>query len=290
MNEDLFTEFEALTFDDVLIVPGYTEILPDQADLRARLADGIQLNIPVLSAAMDTVTEARLAIALAREGGLGIIHRNLTPEAQAAEVDKVKRSQSGMIVEPITLPPEAALREAAAIMANYHISGVPVTAPDGRLVGILTNRDVRFVEEMDYDLPVSRFMTPQPLVTAPVGITLEDAKRLLQQHRIEKLPLVDGQGVLKGLLTVKDIQKARDFPNAARDAQERLLVGAAVGVGADLETRLELLVAEGVDIVAIDTAHGHSQGVLNAIRRIRGGWPNLPVIAGNVVTAEARRR
>lgn len=286
MNEDLFTEFEALTFDDVLIVPGYTEVLPDQADLRARLADGIQLNIPVLSAAMDTVTEARLAIALAREGGLGIIHRNLTPEAQAAEVDKVKRSQSGMIVEPITLPPEAALREAAAIMANYHISGVPVTDPDGRLLGILTNRDVRFVEEADYDLPVSRFMTPQPLVTAPVGITLEDAKRLLQQHRIEKLPLVDGQGVLKGLLTVKDIQKARDFPNAARDAQERLLVGAAVGVGADLETRLELLVAEGVDIIAIDTAHGHSQGVLNAIRRIRGGWPNLPVIAGNVVTAE----
>jgi IMP dehydrogenase len=202
MNEELFTASEALTFDDLLIVPGYTEVLPDQADLRARLTDTVRLNLPILSAAMDTVTEARLAIALAREGGLGIIHRNLSPQAQAAEVDKVKRSQSGMIVEPITLPPGAALREAAAIMANYHISGVPITTPDGRLLGILTNRDVRFVEESDYDLPVTQFMTPQPLVTAPVGITLEDAKRLLQQHRIEKLPLVDESGVLKGLLTV----------------------------------------------------------------------------------------
>lgn len=286
MNEDLFRSAEALTFDDVLIVPGYSEVLPAQVGVSVQLAENIRLNIPILSAAMDTVTEARLAIALAREGGLGIIHRNLPPAAQAAEVDKVKRSQSGMIVEPITLQREATLREAEEIMSTYHISGVPITSPDGHLVGILTNRDVRFVDSSDYDQPVSRFMTAEPLVTAPVGIGLEDAKRLLQQHRIEKLPLVDDAGVLKGLLTVKDIQKARDYPNAAKDAQGRLLVGAAVGVGADLEERVQCLVDEGVDVVSIDTAHGHSAGVIQAIRRIRHGWPNLTIFAGNVVTAE----
>jgi IMP dehydrogenase len=286
MNEDLFTAFEALTFDDVLVVPGYTEVLPDQTDVSAQLTPGIRLNIPLLSAAMDTVTEARLAIALAREGGLGIIHRNLSPEDQAAEVDKVKRSQSGMIVEPITLPPDATLRQAEEIMSTYHISGVPITADGGVLVGILTNRDIRFVEPSDYELPVSQFMTPQPLVTAPVGIGLADAKRLLQKHRIEKLPLVDSAGRIKGLITVKDIQKARDFPNAAKDAQGRLLVGAAVGVGADLETRLELLVKEEVDVAVVDTAHGHSAGVVCAVQRIHHSWPDLPVIAGNVVTAD----
>lgn len=286
MNEELFNQFEALTFDDVLIVPDFSELLPSQVEVGAQLTTSIRLNIPLLSAAMDTVTEAGMGIAMAREGGLGVVHRNMTPQAQASEVDKVKRSQSGMIVEPITLPPEASLREAEQIMSNYHISGVPITAPDGRLVGILTNRDVRFVEPSDFDLPLSQFMTPQPLVTAPVGIALEDAKRILQKHRIEKLPLVDDTGILKGLLTVKDIQKARDFPLAARDAQGRLLVGGAVGVGADLEERVQLLVAEGVDVIVVDTAHGHSAGVIKAIQRIHHLWPELPVIAGNVVTPE----
>jgi IMP dehydrogenase len=285
MNEELFNQFEALTFDDVLLVPGYTEMLPNETDVKAQLGP-IPLNIPLISAAMDTVTEARLAIALAREGGLGIIHRNLPPKDQAAEVDKVKRSQSGMIVEPVTLPPTATLREADTIMGTYHISGVPITTDGGKLVGILTNRDIRFVEPTDYDLPVSQFMTSQPLVTAPVGISLPEAKRILQKHRIEKLPLVDENGILKGLLTVKDIQKARDFPDAAHDGGGRLRVGAAVGVGADLEERVELLVNEEVDIVCIDTAHGHSAGVIRAIRRIKTAWPSLPVIAGNVVTAE----
>jgi len=286
MNSELFSAFEALTFDDVLVVPGYTEVLPDQTDVSAQLTPGIRLNIPILSAAMDTVTEANLAIALAREGGLGIIHRNLSPQAQAAEVDKVKRSQSGMIVEPITLPPHAALREADHIMATYHISGVPITDQDNRLVGILTNRDFRFVELADYDRPVAEFMTSQPLITAQVGITLAEAKALLQQHRIEKLPLVDEAGILKGLITVKDIQKARQFPRATRDSKGRLLVGAAVGVGADLEERVQLMVNAGLDVVAVDTAHGHSAGVIRAVERLRHHWPDLPVIAGNVVTAE----
>lgn len=286
MNKDLFTTDEALTFDDVLVVPGYTEVLPDQTDVAAQLTHNIRLSIPILSAAMDTVTEARLAIALAREGGLGIIHRNLVPQDQAAEVEKVKRSQSGMIVEPITLSPEARLGEAERIMATYHISGLPVTDPEGRLLGILTNRDVRFVEQVDYNLPVSQFMTPMPLVTAPVGITLEDAKRLLQKHRIEKLPLVDENAVVKGLITVKDIQKARQYPNAAKDSQGRLLVGAAVGVGADLEQRVDLLVHDEVDLLVVDTAHGHSAGVLGAIKRIKSHWPEMPVMAGNVVTEE----
>jgi IMP dehydrogenase len=286
MNEDLFNEFEALTFDDVLIVPGFTEVLPDQTDVSAQLTADIRLNIPLLSAAMDTVTEARLAIALAREGGIGIIHRNLPPDIQAAEVEKVKRSQSGMIVEPITLPPDASLRQAETIMSTYHISGVPITNQEGCLLGILTNRDIRFVDESDYDLPVNQFMTHEDLVTAPVGITLEDAKRLLQKHRIEKLPLVDGKGVIKGLITVKDIQKAREFPQATKDSRGRLLVGAAVGVGADLEHRVDLLVQEDVDVVVVDTAHGHSAGVIAAIQRIHAHWPALPVIAGNVVTPE----
>lgn len=286
MNEELFTKFEALTFDDVLIVPGYAEVLPDQTDVSGQLTRGIRLNVPLVSAAMDTVTEARMAIALAREGGIGIIHRNQSPQAQASEVDKVKRSQSGMIVEPITLPPTATLGEAEEIMSTYHISGVPIVDPLGKLVGILTNRDIRFIEPTDYDQPVSHFMTPQPLVTAKVGISLEDAKQLLQKHKIEKLPLLNDEGVVKGLITVKDIQKARDFPDAAKDAQGRLLVGAAVGVGADLEERVELLVNEGVDVLVVDTAHGHSAGVIKAIQRIHHNWRDVPVIAGNVVTAE----
>ncbi|PWB52810.1 MAG: IMP dehydrogenase [Anaerolineales bacterium] len=286
MNEELFNKFEALTFDDVLIVPGYAEVLPDQTDVSGQLTPGIRLNIPIVSAAMDTVTEARLAIALAREGGIGIIHRNQSSQEQAAEVDKVKRSQSGMIVEPIMLHPTATLGQAEEIMSTYHISGVPIVDEGGTLLGILTNRDVRFIEEKDYGLPVAQFMTPQPLVTAPVGISLEDAKQLLQKHKIEKLPLVNEAGIVKGLITVKDIQKARDFPYAAKDSQGRLLVGAAVGVGADLEERVQQLVKEEVDVLVVDTAHGHSAGVIRAIQRIHHNWPDLPVVAGNVVTAD----
>jgi IMP dehydrogenase len=286
MNEAIFQTNEALTFDDVLIVPGYSDVLPSETDVSLQLTPQIHLQIPILSAAMDTVTEARLAIALAREGGLGIVHRNLSPEDQAGEVEKVKRSQSGMIVEPISLTPDAPLKQAEEIMSTYHISGVPITTPDGKLVGILTNRDIRFVELKDYDLPVSQFMTSDPLITARVGIPAEEAKEILQKHRIEKLPLVDVEGKLKGLITVKDIQKARDYPNASTDHQGRLLVGAAVGVGADLETRLELMLKAGVDLIAIDTAHGHSKGVVEAIRRIKAMCPGLPVMAGNVVTAD----
>ena len=287
MNEELFSIFDSLTFDDVLIVPGYTEVLPNETDVKVQLTPNIQLNIPILSAAMDTVTEARLAIALAREGGLGIIHRNMPPDAQAAEVEKVKRSQSGMIVEPISLQPDAPLSKAEEIMSTYHISGVPITDVNGKLVGIITNRDIRFVEDSDYNLPVSQFMTGDgKLVTAKVGISAKEAKDILQKHRIEKLPLVDENGILKGLLTVKDIQKAREYPNAAIDSKGRLIVGAAVGVGKDVETRVELMVKAGVDAVTIDTAHGHSKGVLEAIRRIKSAWKDLPVFAGNVVTAE----
>ena len=285
-NDELFHSAEALTFDDVLIVPGYTEVLPNQTQVATQLTPEIRLQIPLVSAAMDTVTEAPMAIALAREGGLGILHRNMSPEQQATEVSKVKRSQSGMIIDPITLPPTASLRDAEHIMSTYHISGVPITEEGNRLVGILTNRDFRFVDPDDYDMPVTQFMTAVDIVSAPPDIGQEDAKRLLHKHRIEKLPLVDENGILKGLITVKDIQKARDFPNAAADRQGRLLVGAAVGVGPDLETRLELMVAAGLDIVVIDTAHGHSAGVIRAIERIRSGWPELPIIAGNVVTEE----
>ena len=287
MNEELFDRFDSLTFDDVLIVPGYTEVLPNETDVRVQLTPTIQLNIPILSAAMDTVTEARLAIALAREGGMGIIHRNMPPDAQAAEVEKVKRSQSGMIVEPISLSPDAPLSKAEEIMSTYHISGVPITNENGKLVGILTNRDIRFVEDSDYNLPVSQFMTGEDkLVTARVGISAKEAKDILQKYRIEKLPLVDENGLLKGLLTVKDIQKARDYPNASTDSKGRLLVGAAVGVGKDLETRVDLMIKAGVDAVTIDTAHGHSRGVLEAVQRIKSAWRDLPVFAGNVVTAQ----
>jgi IMP dehydrogenase len=289
MNQALFECTEALTFDDVLVVPAYSELLPSETEVTARLTGAIRLNIPLLSAAMDTVSEARLAIALAREGGIGILHRNMSSEQQAGEVDKVKRSQSGMIASPITLPPEANLRQAEDIMSTYKISGVPVVDEHGKLVGILTNRDIRFVEPADFNQPISAFMTHQPLVTAPVGISRAEARALLQKHRIEKLPLVDQAGCLKGLITVKDIQKERDYPHTAHDERDRLLVGAAIGVGADLETRTGLLVEAGVDLVVIDSAHGHSKGVLSAIQRVHKRWPKLPVIGGNVVTAEGTR-
>ena len=274
---------EALTFDDVLLVPGYAEVLPSQVDLRTWLHDRLALNIPVLSAAMDTITESRLAIALARQGGIGVIHRNLTPEDQAAEVDKVKRSESGMIVDPITLPPEATLADAEAIMSRYHISGVPIT-DNGRLVGILTNRDVRFVTQLNAS--VREYMTSDGLVTSSVETSLEEAKAILQEHRIEKLPLVDDDFRLCGLITYKDILKKQDFPNAAADAGGRLLVAAAVGVGDELDFRLEALLDAGVDAAAVDTAHGHSLAVIQAVRRIKMIAPDLPVLAGNVVTGE----
>jgi IMP dehydrogenase len=290
MNEELFQSPEALTFDDVLVIPSYSETLPSEVDVRARLTREISLNIPILSAAMDTVSEARLAIALAREGGLGIIHRNMSSEEQAAEVDKVKRSQAGMISDPVTLPPDASLQQAEDIMARYKISGVPIVAADGQLTGILTNRDIRFVEAKDFGRPISEFMTPRErLVTAPVGISNTDAKALLQKHRIEKLLLVDEAGYLKGLLTVKDILTEIEHPHAALDERGRLRVGAAVGVGADLEKRVGKLYDAGLDLVAIDTAHGHSKGVIAAIQRIRKSFPKLPIMAGNVVTAEGTR-
>jgi IMP dehydrogenase len=274
----------ALTFDDVLLVPGRSDTLPAQVDVSVQLGPRLRLNIPVLSAAMDTVTEARLAIALAREGGLGIIHRNLTIEDQAGEVDKVKRSESGMIVDPITLPPTATLMEAEAIMSHYHISGVPIVDRDGRAVGILTNRDVRFID--DLSLSVKDLMTPaDQLISAPLGTTLLEAQAILQKHRIEKLPLVDADGVLKGLITVKDIMKKRDFPHSATDRQGRLLVGAAIGVTGDWEERLAGLVGAGADVVVIDTAHGHSAAVLRVTEQTKSRHPDLMLIAGNVATA-----
>ncbi|MCL7453728.1 MAG: IMP dehydrogenase [Anaerolineae bacterium] len=285
-NEHLPTE--ALTFDDVLLVPGRSEVLPAEVDLTVDLAPGIQLKIPILSAAMDTVTEARLAIALAREGGVGVLHRNLPVEQQAEEVDKVKRSESGMIVDPITLTPDATVGDAEAIMSRYHISGVPITENGRRLVGILTNRDVRFVTDMA--LPVTQLMTPaEQLVTAPVGTTLEDAVAILQEHRIEKLPLVDNAGVLKGLITVKDIMKKRDYPNRSTDARGRLLCGAAIGVGDEAMERLAALAEKGLDLIVIDTAHGHTAGVLKTVERAKARYPELTLVAGNVVTAQGTR-
>lgn len=277
----------ALTFDDILLAPGYSQVLPADVDLRTRLAADLYLNIPLLSAAMDTVTEARLAIALARQGGVGVIHRNLSPQAQAEEVDKVKRSEAGMIVDPITLGPSDTLAKAESIMSRYHISGVPITENGGKLVGILTNRDIRFVTPGDQ--LVSDFMTGEGLVTAEVGTTLEDAKAILHRRRIEKLPLVDDDGYLKGLITVKDIMKQLDFPHAAKDEGGRLLCAAAIGVGDKALARLELLVEAGVDVAVLDTAHGHTALVLQTIREIKARYPQLAVIGGNAATAEGAR-
>jgi IMP dehydrogenase len=286
INDELFDRFTALTFDDVVVVPGYSETLPADVDTSVTLARDIHLHIPVLSAAMDRVTESRMAIALAREGGLGVIHRNLDAEDQAAEVRRVKRSQSGMITDPVTVGPEATVGEADALMARFRFSGVPVVGPQDQLIGIITNRDIRFMEPGDELRSVRDFMTTDGLITAPTGTTLEEAKALLRQHRIEKLPLVDQSGRLTGLITVKDLSKHRDHPHASVDAQGRLRVAAAIGVGPDVEKRVEALVRVGVDAVAIDTAHGHSKGVIDTITMIRSGWPDLVVLAGNVVTAE----
>ncbi len=277
----------ALTFDDVLLAPGYSDVLPATTDLRTRLIGDIHLSIPVISAAMDTVTEAPLAIALARLGGIGVIHRNLTPEEQAEEVDKVKRSESGMIVDPLTLRPDDTLAAAEALMSRYHISGIPITDNDGRLVGILTNRDTRFVEPGPQ--PIADFMTSDSLITAPVGTSLEEAKAILHRHRIEKLPLVDREGRLKGLITVKDILKKIDYPAGAVDERGRLLCAAALGVGDKALERLDCLVEAGVDVAAIDTAHGHTRAVLDTIRAARRRHPRLPIMAGNVVDGAGAR-
>ncbi|MGH9191883.1 MAG: IMP dehydrogenase [Acidimicrobiales bacterium] len=275
---------EGLTFDDVLLLPAESSVLPAEVDTGTRLTPGIDLAVPIVSAAMDTVTEAPLAIALARAGGIGIIHRNLSVADQVAEVDKVKRSQSGMIVDPVTLPAEALVSDALAVMARYHISGVPITDAAGHLVGLLTNRDLRFIE--DVDQPIDNVMRRPPLVTAPLGTTLEDAKDILWRHRIEKLPIVDDQGLLKGLITVKDIKKRTDFPHATQDEKGRLRVGAALGVGPDALERAEGLVAAGADVLVVDTAHGHSQAVLDVVKQVKGAFP-IDVIAGNVATADA---
>ena len=275
---------EGLTFDDVLLIPGESDVVPSDADVSVQLAENITLNIPLLSAAMDTVTEARLSIALAREGGIGIIHRNCTPELQAAEVEKVKRSESGMIVDPVTLGPDASIREALQLMAELHISGVPVVDNGGKLIGILTNRDLRF--ETVTDQPIRNAMTSTNLVTAPVGVSLEAARETLHRHRIEKLPVVDDEGYLRGLITVKDIEKKIQYPRACVDSLGRLRVGAAIGSDESWEERADMLVSKEVDVVAIDSARGHSQRVARTISAFKKKYPNVALLAGNVVTAE----
>jgi len=276
---------EGLTFDDVLLVPAHSLILPRDVDLSTQLTKNIQLNIPLVSAAMDTVTEARAAITMAREGGLGFIHKNLTIAEQANEVDKVKKSESGMIVDPITMRPNQKIRDALEMMAKYRISGVPITKANGKLVGILTNRDLRF--ETDLDIPISERMTKKNLVTVSVGTTLEEAKEHLKHTRVEKLLVVDKDRFLKGLITIKDIEKVRKYPNACKDSLGRLRVGAAVGPTADMDARIEALVKAGVDVVVIDTAHGHSQAVIDAVASAKANFPGLDIIAGNIATAAA---
>ena len=277
---------EGLTFDDVLLVPAASDVLPDEVDTRCRFTKNIQLNVPLASAAMDTVTEARLAIAMARHGGIGVVHRNFSIDEQADEVDKVKRSESGMIVEPFTLPPNATLAEAEALMGRFKISGIPITDEHHRLVGILTNRDLRF--ETDYGRLVSEVMTVEGLITAKAGTTLEQAQVVLGKHRIEKLPIVDDDFQLIGLITVKDIEKKIQYPQAAKDDRGRLLVAAAVGVGPDADDRAAALVERGVDVLVVDTAHGHSRDVIEAVSKIKANY-SIDVLAGNVATADATR-
>lgn len=281
MREDKFG-LRGLTFDDVLLVPAASDVLPHEVDITTNLTRDIKLNIPMISSGMDTVTESRMAIAMAREGGMGVIHKNMSIEEQAHEVDKVKRSEHGIIVDPIYLSPQNLLSDAEELMRKYAISGVPITV-DGKLVGIITNRDMRFENELSK--PIGEVMTKENLVTAPVGTSLEEAKAILRRHRIEKLPLVDDNGYLKGLITIKDIEKATKYPNSAKDSSGRLLVGAAVGVSKDLYDRMEALVAAKADVIIVDTAHGHSAGVLRTLKEIKKTFPFMPVIAGNIATA-----
>ncbi len=282
----IIREETALTFDDVLLIPAYSKVLPKDTDITTSITKDITLNIPLVSAAMDTVTESRLAIALARQGGIGIIHKNLSPQKQASEVDKVKRSESGMIVDPITLPPDLTIGDALEMMKKFSISGIPITKND-KLVGILTNRDLRF--HKDHSRLISEVMTSENLVTVKEGTDLDTAKEILHQHRIEKLLIVDDNFVLKGMITVKDIMKKIQYPYACKDARGRLRVGAAVGVGADLEERAEKLVAAGVDILAVDSSHGHSVGVLKAVAYLKKKYSSVPVMAGNIATAEGAK-
>ena len=275
---------EGLTFDDVLLIPGESHVIPKDVDLSTRLSDKIKLNIPLLSAAMDTVTESRLAIAIAREGGMGIIHKNMSIEAQAENIDKVKRSEHGVITDPFFLEPDCLLSDALALMNKYRISGVPITVK-GKLVGILTNRDLRF--ETDFNQPIRNIMTKDNLVTAPVGTTLAEAQKILGKHRIEKLPIVDKDGMLKGLITIKDIEKAIQYPNSAKDKNGRLLVGAAISNGNGYLDRAKALVDAKVDCLVIDTAHGHNVGVMDAVEKVREACPDVTLVAGNVATAEA---
>ncbi|HLS08936.1 IMP dehydrogenase [Lentibacillus sp.] len=286
MREDKFAK-EGLTFDDVLLMPAKSEVLPKDVDVSTVLSEKIRLNSPLISAGMDTVTEADMAIAMARQGGMGIIHKNMSIEDQAEQVDRVKRSESGVITNPFFLTPEHQVYDAEHLMGKFRISGVPIVnnINEQKLIGILTNRDLRFIQ--DYSTAIKDVMTSDNLVTAPVGTTLEEAEHLLQAHRIEKLPLVDENGILKGLITIKDIEKVIEFPNAAKDSQGRLLAGAAVGVTGDAMKRIEKLVEAGVDAIVIDTAHGHSAGVLDKVRTVREAYPDLDIIAGNVATAEA---
>lgn len=277
---------EGLTFDDVLLIPAKSDVLPHDVSVATKLTKDIALNIPIMSAGMDTVTEHRLAIAMAREGGIGIIHKNMSIDKQAAEIDMVKRSEHGIIVDPIYLSPHHTLHDALMLMEKYRISGVPVTE-HGKLVGILTNRDLRF--ETNLAKKIADCMTKEHLITAPVGTTLEEAKEILRHHRVEKLPLIDEQGYLMGLITIKDIEKAAKYPHSAKDGKGRLLVGAAVGVGSDMVERVDALIAAKVDVLVVDTAHGHSVGVLKAVREIKQRHPDIAIIAGNVATAEATR-
>ncbi len=288
MWESKFSK-EGLTFDDVLLVPAHSDVLPKDVVVKTVLSETLKLNIPLISAGMDTVTEANMAIAMARQGGLGIIHKNMSVEQQAEQVDKVKRSESGVITNPFYLTPDHQVYDAEHLMSKYRISGVPIVnnENDLKLVGILTNRDLRFIQ--DYSIKIYDVMTKENLVTAPVGTTLDQAERILQQYKIEKLPLVDGEGILKGLITIKDIEKVIEFPNSAKDSHGRLLVGAAVGATADALIRVEALVNAGVDVIVIDTAHGHSEGVLKRVREIRDAYPNLNIIAGNVATGEGTK-
>ena len=275
---------EGLTFDDVLLIPQASNVLPNEVDLRTKLTDKIQLNLPLMSAAMDTVTESRMAIAIAREGGIGIIHKNMSIEEQALQVDKVKRSEHGVITDPFFLAPDNLVKDAIDLMEKYRISGVPITR-EGKLVGILTNRDLRF--EDNYEQPISNIMTKDNLITAPVGTSLDEAKVILGKHRIEKLPIVDDNGYLKGLITIKDIEKTIQYPNSARDKNGRLLVGAAVGTAANTMERIAALIEAKADVIAIDTAHGHSAGVIKKVAEIKAKYPNITLIAGNVATAAA---
>ncbi|MED3712225.1 IMP dehydrogenase [Peribacillus frigoritolerans] len=288
MWENKFAK-EGLTFDDVLLIPAKSEVLPKDVNLKVNLAENLKLNLPIISAGMDTVTEAEMAIAMARQGGLGIIHKNMSIEAQAELVDKVKRSESGVITDPFFLTPDHQVFDAEHLMGKYRISGVPVVnnIEDQKLVGIITNRDLRFIS--DFSLKISSVMTVENLVTAPVGTNLEQAEKILQKYKIEKLPLVDDNGVLKGLITIKDIEKVIEFPNSAKDKQGRLLAGAAVGVTKDTMKRVEMLVKSHVDAIVLDTAHGHSEGVLEMVKEIRATYPELTIIAGNVATAEGTK-